>query len=342
MKKFITILTAVSMALAVLTSCSQPGSSSGTIDNKGSLESIEFNAPGKFSMIDHKIEKYALIDHEYSTEDYSIKAVYSSGYEENVTASAKIEGSSIKSSKGNLTFLSGNKDGHKYTVTVSYGGKTTTAVVDAYKAGDIKDFKVKQSKFFEGISLANSDIGTFTYMDNSGQMTVANHLPKTGFVKICDKNGNQLTSGTLDAIRAPQKGDAKISYSVYESSQAWTFAIEVLALSEANSLSPYYPSPYVQKGDEVNMSTFASKYLKNYQTYIGNAETYKDSTTKSWVYVTNEKGEENTGFNITVTASRNGKALTSGTFEKGDKVEINVTYKISDSKTISGKKEVEV
>ena len=266
-------------------------------------------------------------DYEYTTDDYSVVAVYSSGDEVNVTASAKIEGNNVKvSSKGGLTFSSGNTNGHIYTVKVSYGGKSVSEDVYAYKVGDIKEIKIKQSKLFVDASLAHSGIAGITYMDDYGSMETDNNLSKTGKVKIYDKNGNEQVSGTLSSIRAIKDGGAKISYSVYENSEAYFIDITVLPTTDIKYIRISLSDLTKPKaGESINLGNFVATYMKSYWARVGNASTYTESDAKSIVYVTDSAGKVADGYSISVTVSSgNSENVQSGEFKTGDVVHITV------------------
>ena len=177
MRKFITILSAViMMTLAVLISCSD---SPETIVNKGDLTGIEFNTPSIFGVSG----TYAWIDHEYTTNDYSVIAVYSSGYKEIVTTSAKIEGGEhVKvSSSGSLTFSGDEYGVHEFEVKVSYGGKSVSTVIKAYRPGDPINFEVNKTKYFEGTKIP-TNIAWITYIADSGALFISSSLPSIGTV----------------------------------------------------------------------------------------------------------------------------------------------------------------
>ncbi len=327
------------MVLAILTSCSP--NSSETIVNKGSLVSLKFNAPGTVSVYG----VYALIDHEYTTDDYSVYAVYSSGYEENVTGKATIKGDHVKvSSSGSLTFSDELYGIHEFTVKASYEGKEVSKVVYAYRPGDaIGGLDVKKTKFFEGSKLSR-DIARITYVVDTKTVS-STYLPSSGVTMIYNEKAetldDMLVISTLGEIRPLKVGDATIFYGVYEDSELSYIDIEVVPLSDAKSLKPSYPSPYIKKGETIDMDSFASTYLKNYKARIGNAETYSDSTVTSLFSVTDEDGKENDGFAVEVTVSRKnseGKLVkvTSGTFQDGDNILIEVSYKISENNTVKG------
>ncbi len=336
MKKVITILATVIMILTVLTSC-LPGSS-GTND-KGSFTGIMFEAPS----ISGLSGSYAWIDHEYTRNDYKVYACYSTGAREDVTESAKIEGGDhVKvSSSGSLTFSGEVAGFHKFEVKVSYGGKTKSTVIEAYKPGDIIEFTEKQTKFFEG-SRVYPEIAQINYFSDTGSPSSKNNLPAKGFVTIKDKDGKGNKT-TLREARTFKEGDSSISYSVYENSEVRSFNIEVVSLSNAKSLKVLsYPASEVNAGDTIDLSTFVSKYMKNCHVRIGDATEYDNSTIKSFFDATDSTGKENEGFSIKVTVLRDGKEITDGTFKKGDKIKVVVTKKISNTDSIQGEVTSEV
>ncbi len=327
------------MVLAVLTSCSPD--SSETIVNKGDLTGIEFNTPSIFGVSG----TYAWIDHEYTTNDYSVIAVYSSGYKEIVTSSAKIEGGEyVKvSSSGSLTFSGDEYGVHDFEVKVSYGGKSVSTVIKAYRPGDPINFEVNKTKFFEGTNIP-INIARITYIADSGAL-FSGSLPAKGVTMIYNEDAetfdDMLVISTLEEIRPLKKGDATIFYGVYENSEISYIDIEVIPLSEAKSLKPNSLYSYVNEGDTFTKETFISTYLKNYKARIGNAETYSESTATTTLNVTDENGNLNSGFTVEATISRKDeegtyKEVTSGTLQSGDNIFIKVTYKASEKETVEG------
>ncbi len=331
MKKNIAVISIVSALIFLALSC-MPAE---TVVIKGDLTGLDFTAPGLF---------YALADHEYARGEYRVTAHYSTGYQEDVTASATIKGDEyvVLTSNGGLIFNYTND--HKYTLTVSYGGITTTATVYAYnRVGDYLSFTVKSdpTKFFEGASLLTPGIvEKISYITESG-MSSSTSLPKSGFVTIYDKDDKELESGTLETIRPLQKGDARITYSVYKDSEARSINIEVLPLTDAKGIYPLRPSD-LEAGKEFDTSTFMSTYMKNYRVYLCDHKEVKEADVRSLMYATDEDGKVKEGYTFTVTVSRNGETKTSGTFEKGDTIRIKVDYKISEDTTLTGTKDFSV
>lgn len=201
MKKYVAVISIVSALIFAAVSC-MPAE---TVVIKGELTGVKFNAPGVLC---------ALADHEYSRDEYHVMACYSSGYEEDVTASAKIEGEYVEvTSTGGLIFKSCYTDDHscyknehKYTVNISYMDKTSVAVVYAYRAGDYLNFTPKSDplKIFEGASLLTPSIVEMSYITESG-MSSSSNLPASGFVTIYNKNDEKSVSGTLDSVRSVRK-----------------------------------------------------------------------------------------------------------------------------------------
>ena len=333
MKKNITVISIVSALIFLALSC-KPAE---TVVIKGDLRGLEFTAPGLL---------YTLADHEYARGEYRVTALYSTGYQEDVTASARIVGDEyVKlTPNGGLIFKSCYtddhscyKNDHKYTVTVSYGGITTTATVYAYsRVGDYLSFTVKSdpTKFFEGASLLTPGIvEKISYITESGTSS-STSLPKSGFVTIYDEDDKKLESGTLDTIRPLEKGDSRITYSVYEDSEARSINIEVLPLTAAKGIYPLRPSD-LEAGKEFDTSTFISKYMKNYRVYLCDNEDVKEADVRSLMYATDKDGKVKKGYTITVTVSGKGDGKTSGSFEKGDTIKIKVDYIISNGTTLT-------
>lgn len=315
-----------------------------TVVINGELQNIEFNSPGKSIMTGLvTLEKYALADHVYTTDDYTVTAVYTNGDKKDVTASAEIKGEYVNVSSSGLTFSSKNEN-HTYKLNVSYGGKTISAEVYAYKAGEFKECNIKSSKFFAGTVLSNFNIsGDIAYMDNTGVMTYTNYLPKTGTAKIYTEYGEETASGTLRTIRALKEEDKEISYSIYENSENKSFDIEVIPLSEAKLLAVHYPMNNVKAGDEINLDTFVSTYMVDHIVNFYDEDTPSDSNAKIAVHITDDEGKIiDDAYQITVVIKRDGSEITTGYFAKGDEVSITVTYKASEEKTIEGKKDYKI
>lgn len=75
--------------------------------------------------------------------------------------------------------------------------------------------------------------------------------------------------------------------------------------------------------------------MKNYKIYLCDNENYKDAEVRSLMYATDENGNAEDGYTITVTIFRNGEELTSGTFEKNDSIILTVEYQISEEKILT-------
>ncbi len=324
MKKNIAVISIVSALIFLALSC-MPAE---TVVIKGDLTGLEFTVPGV---------PYTLADHEYARGEYRVTAHYSTGYQEDVTASAKIEGDEYVelTPTGGLTFKSCYTNGHKYTLTVSYGGITKIATVYAYnRVGDYLSFTVKSdpTKFFEGASLLTPGIvEKISYITESG-MSSSTSLPKSGFVTIYDKDDNVLESGTLETIRPLKEGDARITYSVYKDSEARSINIEVLPLTDAKGIYPLRPSD-LEAGKEFDTSTFMPTYMKNYRVYLCDNEDVKKADVRSLMYVTDEDGDVKDGYTITVTVSRDGSEVTIGTFKKGDTITIKDSSEVTTKDT---------
>ncbi len=338
-KKNIAVISIVSALIFLALSC-MPAE---TVVIKGDLTRLDFTAPGLF---------YALADHEYARGEYRVTAHYSTGYQEDVTASATIKGDEyvVLTSNGGLTFKSCYtddhscyKNNHKYTVTASYEGKTTTAAVYAYRAGDYLSFTVKSNptKFFEGTSLLTPGIVEISYKTETG-MYASTSLPKSGFVTIYGEDGNESESGTLETIRPLQKGDSRITYSVYKDSEARSINIKVLPLTEGKAISLSSLTSYPKEGEEIDLSKFEATYMKNYRVRLYDNEDEEKAEARFLMYATDENGEVKEGYRFTVTVFRNGETKTSGTFEKGDTITIKVEYKISEDTTLTGTRDFSV
>ncbi len=338
MKKNISIAAVVIILLLLTLSCSAECEPS---INKGNLVDLKFNAPGFFSIYG----TYALIDHEYTTDDYSVVAVYSTGYEENVTERADIVGGEyVKvSSTHSLTFCGEVYGGHEFTLKASYGGKEVSKVVYAYRPGDaIGGLKDKDTTYFVGAYLTNYIAG-ITYITEKGVITRGSYLPSSGLVKVYDKEGNVTQTGTISEIKI-KDGDTRIGYRVYKNSEESYIEIEkLIPISSAKRLKPGSPSS-PEIGSTINLSTFVSTYMHNAKVIFFDTEK-APSTCFGYLYATNEKGEVNEGFRVDVSVSRKNKTtgeteeVSSGTFETGDVITVNVSYIISDGITLTGKTE---
>lgn len=341
MKKYVAVILIVSALIFAAVSC-MPAE---TVVIKGELTGVKFNAPNV---------PCALADHEYSKDEYHVMACYSSGYEEDVTASAKIEGEYVEvTSTGGLIFKSCYTDDHscyknehKYTVNISYMDKTAAAVVYAYRIGDYLSFKAKSNptKIFEGASLTPSIVETsyIAEITESGMFS-SSTFPASGFVTIFNEDDEKSVSGTLDTIRPVQEGDTRISCSVCEDSEVRSMDIKVLPLTDAKGIRPFgLNSNDVKEGSEFDKDTFIFTYMKNYKVYLCDNEDYKVAEVRSLMYATDENGNVNSGYKITITVSRNGAVETKGTFEKGDIVKIEVEYQISEDKTLTATRDITV
>ncbi len=319
MKKFITILTAVIMVLAVLASCSPD--SSETVVNKGDLVKLGLVVGADSN------SNYVLSDHEYTRDNYKVTAYYSSGWQEDVTSSAKIDGGEYmkKSSSGGLTFSSANTS-HNFTVKVSYGGKEASFDVKAYKAEDIIGVKLVNIKFFEGYKLGYnvSDV-KISYMNSNGKLVIDDYLPENSIVKMYDENDSETFSGTYKTIREFKTDDSKITFSIKDTTESCSSSIEVISKTEAKKIemSTGYEKP--QAGASIDINNYVKTYMGNYKVRLSNATSKPDVT--SIIYITDSEGKVADGYQIAVSVSRSGTETTSGNFQKGDVVTMEVSMK---------------
>lgn len=340
MKRLIIVLSISLVLLFLAVACNQADSSF----NKGSLVELKFNTPSISSLSGD----YALMDHEYTQSDYSVYAVYSTGYKENVTSSAKITSKDqyvTISSTGSVTFSGDKNDSHEFTLNASYGGKEVSSTVYAYRPGDaIGGLDIKQTKFFVGSKLSPSIAG-IKYITKEGGIHTSYSLPSSGVAMLYNEKENDwddmITISTLKDMRDLKDGDSTIFYAVYEESEFNIIDIEVVPLSDAKSLRLTYPSPSIDRGDKIDTTNFASTYLKNYLVRIGNDDNYSASTVKGLMYATDESGNSKENFTIKVTVSRKGEdgkytEVTEGNFERYDVISIEVTFKATESNTIKG------
>ncbi len=306
---------------------------------KGNLERVEFSAPGTFTLSG---DTYALINHEYNRGEYKVYAYYSTGYKEDVTNSAAItavDPSLVSvSSSGVLKFTNDECPWkHEFGVTVSYGGKTTSAVAYAYRPYEaIGGLRVNYSKFIEG-SVVSANIAGISCLTESGAYyTSDSSLPGSAdaTIAIYNEESGEVKTGKVGKLTFA-KGDSLLVYAASDDSDASFFSIEVLEKSEVAKLMPGYfrcPDP----GDTYDKDKFVATYMKNYRVQLRN----NDGTIKSIVYVTDEDGkiDDNSPFSIETKVTRNGSDVASGSkFEKKDVVEVTITYKKSESENVTGK-----
>lgn len=315
MKKLVLALSIVSI-LFMASSCSHDAG----IINKGSVTGISFKVGADSN------NNYVLSDHKYTTDDYKVLVSYSSNYREYVT-DAKIEGGEYmtKSSDGSLTFSSANTS-HEFTVKVTYGGKAESFKVHAYKAEDIISLQMNE-KFFEGCMLGT--IGSsvkISYLNSSGEL-LSDMTPSDDCnVKFYNASGNETFSGTYGTIRGFKTDDTKVSFSIKDSSEGCSSAIEIIPKTQAQKVSANSISSLKDKleGKEINLDSFVKTYLQNYRVKLYNGETEKSSDVISIVYITDAEGKIADGYKITVTAKR-GESDATGTFEVGDIVSVVVS-----------------
>ncbi len=289
---------------------------------KGSLERVEFSAPGTLG---YDGKSYALLNHEYEKGEYKVYAYYSTGYKEDVTSLASVKGGDYVtvSAAGGLTFSGEYPYVHEFTVTVSYGEKTTVAVAYAYNPGDaIGGLEKKQTSFFEGAKLTTSIAG-ITYLSQSGSFVSSTFLSSDGYVAIYNENDNEVTVSKLGEARALKEGDVTLYYWTYEDSEPSYFEISVVSKSGINTMTLGMLPVYPKSGETYDASSFVKTYMKNYRVQLSNS----DKTVKSTVYVTDSEGKVSSDFKLSVTAERDGSSLKTGdTFKKGDKITVSVTY----------------
>ncbi len=303
---------------------------------KGNLERVEFSAPGTFTLSG---DTYALINHEYNRGEYKVYAYYSTGYKEDVTNSATITAvdSSLVSvsSSGVLKFTNDECPWeHEFGVTVSYGGKTTSAVAYAYRPYEaIGGLRVNYSKFIEG-SVVSANIAGISCLTESGAYYSSSSLPgsASATIAIYNETSDEVKTGKVGSLKF-EAGDVLLVYAASDDSDASYFSIEVLGKSAVSKLRPGYfrcPDP----GDTYDKDKFVATYMKNYRVQLSNS----DGTIRSIVYVTDEDGKINDeSFTITPTVTRDSSAVTDDEFKKGDVVEVTITYKKTDSDTVIGK-----
>ncbi len=158
-----------------------------------------------------------MIDHAYSPDSYEVRAYYSTGGFSVVTKDAKITGDKnvVVGADNTLTFKDDEYSGnHAFNLTVSYGGKTTNAVVNAYRPGDaIGGLINPTTSFIEGTKLSASFAG-IKFLDKDGNYIYSSTMvPATAKIMIIRQNGEiEQIEASEGYVFAAKDKDALLLY----------------------------------------------------------------------------------------------------------------------------------